>query len=411
MSCASSPLSWKIDNCFIQYAKALQQIIIKIQLMKLANHQLLNSKCARAFIGVIKNVPINQPKPSKKDVITFKFFCHKQFEFICNGYLHMCYLYNAKIGNINMITSIFNKTRPINYIILFALLLLFYITYQTNNFIITASLVDWVVKSVSFLLLLSSLFLMHFIYNRNNLVRDNMYGALFSFLFCFLFPQIFDDSKIVCSLFLLVLAFRRLISLRSKLGIKQKLFDSCVLILIASLFYFWSILFLIVVFYVILFQTSFNFKNWLIPFIAIFIIGSIVIMAEMILNSGFVFTMIDSLHLSFNLSIIRENKLEFFIVCFYATIVILFLFSSFITSGSRSVNQHSVYNIFYLVLLISIFIFFFNPVPNYALVSYSFFPLAILGSNMIENIERKWIKETFLVSLTVLILLLFFIQL
>ena len=310
-----------------------------------------------------------------------------------------------------MITSIFNKTRPINYIILFALLLLFYITYQTDNFILKAGLFNWTVKTVSFFVLLASLFLMHFIYNRNNLVKDNMYGAFFAFLFCILFPQVFDNSKIVCALFLLVLAFRRLISLRSKLGIKQKLFDSCVLILLASLFYFWSILFLAIVFYVILFQTSFDFRNWLIPFIAVFIIASIVIMVEMITNSGFIFSLVDSASLSFNFNLLKQDKLEFGILCFYTALAILFLFSSFITAGSRSVNQHSVYNIFYLVLLVSIFIFLFTPVPNYALVSFSFFPLAILGSNMIENIERKWIKESFLITVTIIILVLYFIQL
>ena len=310
-----------------------------------------------------------------------------------------------------MITSIFNKTRPINYIILFVFLLIFFVLYQESSLVNHFSLLRLLSKIGTFFLLTASLFLMHFIYNRNNLVKDNMYGALFSFIFCLFFPDIFNNSKIVCALFFLVLAFRRLIALRSKLGIKQKLFDSCVLILIASLFYIWSFLFLALVFYVIFFQTSFDFKNWLIPFIAIFIMATIVIMFEMMFNSGHVFDMIESVYLKFNYEQLKANKTNFFILCFYGVIVALFLFSSFVTMGSRSVNQRSVYNILYLLLLFSIAIFMYNPIPNYALASFSFFPLAILGSNMIESIERKWIKETFIILVILAAVLLFFIQL
>jgi hypothetical protein len=310
-----------------------------------------------------------------------------------------------------MITSIFNKTRPINYVILFVLLLFFFILYQDSNFINTSGLVVWLTKIGSFILLISSIFLMHFIYNRNNLVKDNMYGTYFSFLFCCLFPQIFEDTNVVCSLFFLVLAFRRLISLRSKLGIKQKLFDSCVFILIASLFYFWSIIFYLLVFYIILFQTSFSIKNWLIPFISIILIGAIVIMFEMIFNAGYIFNLVDSIRLKFNYTDLKANKFEFIVLCFYTLLVVLFLFSSFITTASRSVNQHSVYNILYLILIFSITIFVFMPVPNYALASFSFFPLAILGSNMIENIERKWIKETFLLVITITVFIFYIFQL
>lgn len=310
-----------------------------------------------------------------------------------------------------MITSIFNKTRPINYIILFTLLLIFFILYQNVSFITEIGVIGWIVKIGSFLLLTASLFLMHFIYNRNNLVKDNMYGALFSTLFCVLFPQILDSPKIISSLFFLVLAFRRLISLRSKLGVKQKIFDSCIFILLATLFYPLAFLFFGVVFYVIIFQTSFDFRNWLIPFIAFFIIGVIVVLVEMITNSGFVFTTIDSLSLQFNFELLKENKLQFLILIFYFSLLLLFLFSSFITFGSRSVNQHSVYNILYLILILSIVIFAFEPVPNYALISYSFFPVVILGSNMIESIEKLWIKETFLIIITLLIFILFGFQL
>ncbi|UYW00906.1 DUF6427 family protein [Flavobacterium agricola] len=310
-----------------------------------------------------------------------------------------------------MITSIFNKTRPINYIILFVFLLIFFTLYQSLAVTTPLNFITGLQKAGSFLLLNASLFLMHFIYNRNNLVKDNMFGAFFSFLFCLLFPEIFNSPHIICALFLLVLAFRRLIALRSKLSIKQKLFDSCVLILIASLFYVWSALFLLLVFFVIMFQTSFDFKNWLIPFIALFIVGSIAIFFEMIFNTGYIFSLIESVSFSFNLHALANQSVTFFVLCFYALIIILFLFSSFVTSGSRSVNRTAVYHILYLILIISFIIFICMPTPNLAVASFSFFPLAIMGSNMIEKIEKAWIKESFLGGITVCILIFYFLQL
>jgi hypothetical protein len=54
---------------------------------------------------------------------------------------------------------------------------------------------------------------------------------------------------------------------------KEKIFDASLWIILASLFHFWSILFLILVFISIILLVSRDYTNWVLPFIALLAVG------------------------------------------------------------------------------------------------------------------------------------------
>src|SRR5690606_9238103 len=96
--------------------------------------------------------------------------------------------------------------------------------------------------------LMFTIFIVDFIVKRNRLSGTNSFALMYYTLLMVVFPEVLIDSNgIFCSFFLL-LSIRRIISLRSLRDVKLKLFDATLWIMVASLFYEWALLYLIVVF-------------------------------------------------------------------------------------------------------------------------------------------------------------------
>lgn len=123
-----------------------------------------------------------------------------------------------------MISNIFGKTKPINFIIIFAFLL---VLYGLTHFVLfdkTYTSEELAVQFFLLAVLLSSIFILDFIIKRNKLTAANSFAILYFSLLVAIFPETLVDYKaIVCSFFLL-LATRRLISLRSLKEVKLKIF-------------------------------------------------------------------------------------------------------------------------------------------------------------------------------------------
>src|SRR5690606_23381322 len=84
-----------------------------------------------------------------------------------------------------------------------------------------------------------------------------------------LFPKTLNNPTLVISNFFILLALRRLISLQSLLTPKEKIFDASIWIFVAAIFHFWSILFILLVFVSIILHVSRDYRNWLLPYIAL----------------------------------------------------------------------------------------------------------------------------------------------
>ena len=137
-----------------------------------------------------------------------------------------------------MITTIFSKSKPINFLIVFSITLIafFLLPFKYPN-LVNAETSIWTNIAV-FILVYLSILLLNFIVTKNLLSQQNNYEILLFALFFLAIPQASLDYKIVVSNFFILLTLRRLISVRSKKDVIKKLFDSGFLIALASLFYF-----------------------------------------------------------------------------------------------------------------------------------------------------------------------------
>jgi uncharacterized membrane protein len=117
------------------------------------------------------------------------------------------------------------------------------------------------------LVYIAAMFVLNFIVQKNDLTKRNTYRILLFAAFTAALPMALIRFEILLSGFFILLAIRRIISLRSGLAIERKLFDASFWIAIASLFYFWAILFYLVLFLAIVYYVSYAIRYWLIPLV------------------------------------------------------------------------------------------------------------------------------------------------
>lgn len=185
-----------------------------------------------------------------------------------------------------MIASVFNKTRPLNYLIIVLLVLFSFLAYSISNNYFSNDWQQIVVGTLKFFIVLASSLLVNFITLKNNLTKDNTYAVFLFFIFLLFFPTIFQNSQILISNFLLLLALRRLVSLKSMITPKEKIFDASFWIFLSALFHFWSILYIVLVFVSIVLHASRDFRNWIIPFIALFSVSVLFLMTNLYFDNA-----------------------------------------------------------------------------------------------------------------------------
>ncbi|MEQ3690038.1 MAG: hypothetical protein ABNG98_00825, partial [Flavobacterium sp.] len=124
-----------------------------------------------------------------------------------------------------MIASVFNKTRPINYLLIGFLIIISFFSYIISKEKFNLDWSNVLNQSLFLFLIIASTILVNFISLKNDLTKNNTYAALLFFTFMLFFPSVFENKNILISNFLLLLALRRLISLKSMISTKEKIFD------------------------------------------------------------------------------------------------------------------------------------------------------------------------------------------
>ena len=308
-----------------------------------------------------------------------------------------------------MITSVFSKSRPLNYIIISALLVICYFLYLQKAPELVES--DGIMTRTGLLLLLiGSLFIINFVTKKNGLSKDNSYTFLFFFSFLILFPTTLVNTNLIISNFFILLALRRLISLQSLLTPKEKIFDASLWIFLAAIFHFWSILFILIVFVSILFHVSRDYRNWVLPFISFFAIGIIALMYALIFDQSLIETIVDSALIDFNFNYFTNNYQNFALSLYLVTATFFFITQA-LTLPNKPLNMQSSYKKIIVAFIIGAVVFLISSDKNNSLLIYTFAPVAIMATNHIESMQVNWLKETFVYVIVGCSVLTFFSQL
>jgi len=307
-----------------------------------------------------------------------------------------------------MISSFFSKAKPIHFVIVCLILLLVFVISKFYNINDSFSLRLLMKQTGLFLACITSVFVLDFLASRNNLTKKNSYKILIFSLFIALLPQTILNSKLLLSNLFILLALRRLISLRSNKEIKKKLFDASFWISIATLFSFWAILFYVLIIVALILYSIVDIKNWIIPLVGSLTVVIIGISYMIIMDYNFIDYLTKQLSFSFDFSSLNSKRIVISttIILTYGIWSLLY-FLRFLKTKSKKSRPSFLILIF--AIIVGLLIIIVSPNKNGSEFIFLFAPLSIIITNYFETIKEKWFKEALLYGLIltpILILLL-----
>ncbi|RKS55416.1 hypothetical protein BC962_0378 [Gillisia mitskevichiae] len=304
-----------------------------------------------------------------------------------------------------MLTSFFSKSKPGILLTVILFMAVFFISANLKPIFQEFEMYTLFTKLGVFISFLLSAMVLDFIAKKNELTKRSGFKILIFAVCSVSFLAILQDNQIIVANLCVLLALRRVISLKSRKDIALKIFDATFWICIASLFYFWSILFIFIVYFGILFHAINYFKNWLIPLVAVFVVFILVTTFHLIFhddfytwaawfqNSSFKFENYQNLSVLIPISIILA--LSFWTLSHY--------FKLYNKSGIRS---RPTYLLVFITLLISVMVAILSPVKNGSELLFFFVPFSIIASNYFDSKKEKGFKEVLLIVLILMPILL-----
>jgi hypothetical protein len=308
-----------------------------------------------------------------------------------------------------MISSIFRKTKPFNYVILLTFLFVFYgvVVFLLFSTPYQQNILFEQIFSLAALLFL--IFLINFVVKRNKITGPNSFVILFFTLLIVLFPEVLlDNNGIFCTFFLL-LAVRKLLSIKSLIKIKLKIFDASIWIAVSSFFYDWALLYMLLVFITIYLYQPKNIRNWLIPFIGFLTVALISYVVLTLLNKqDFILNhYVFSINITSDFILEWKNSLKLLLYILASLILFILTFFKLSKSGQVRINTMRLIAIFFFMGLIITLLESFNEVTP---ILITFFPTSVFLTIYIENMKRSKLKEAVLILTVIIPFIVLFIR-
>ncbi|MDN3708546.1 DUF6427 family protein [Myroides ceti] len=300
-----------------------------------------------------------------------------------------------------MITTLFSKSRPIGYMVISVMLLIVYVLNVMNDLSWTVDFYGVVKKSILFVLIVLSVFLVQFITFKNQLSDQNLYSLYLYACFLILFSSYFDNSDIIISNFFILLALRRSFSLHTLKASKLKIFDAALWILVAMLFEPWTVLFMLPLYFAILWYLSEDYRNWFIPLVAVFCISVLFYTYCLYTEQSFTDFFRHHFFVDFNFSYF-ENVYQNIALAIFSSIVFLFVTSQIFKLRSLPISDYTTYKKILICFIVGAAIYVISADKSNSLLVFTFFPLSIFGANYVQSLPRKWMKETVLIAIFVI---------
>ncbi len=299
-----------------------------------------------------------------------------------------------------MIASIFNKSRPINFVIVFFVMLVAFTKANLPLFKEAISMTTLIEQTTLFFLSCFLILTFNFITKKNSLTKNNHYQILLFGLFFLMLPQTIMGKDFLFANFFVFLGLRKILSLRTEIQTKKKLFDAAFWIGIAALFYIWALLFVVLIFGTLILYSDKRLKNWLIPFVGlatVFVISSSV---SIILYDDFLKYFKISLAVSHTYDIYNTPQFLIAITMLLSFGLWASIFYYKIVNKKRKALRPS-FKVIFMMVVIAFVITVLAPQKSGSEFLFLFAPLSVIIANYIETIKDKWFKESFLAILIV----------
>ncbi len=308
-----------------------------------------------------------------------------------------------------MLANFFGKSKPINYIVLLVLILIYFSFSFFNIFSIQNVDFDIVLKQLGLLLLLLLYcFMFGFILSKNKLTLDNSFGFLTLVSLFGLFPVIYQDSEALFFNVVLLIYFRRVVSLRTSKSFFEKLFDSgfwaCILFIMEP----FSLLFFVLIYLAVsLFQKT-NYQTVLIPIVGfltpLIIYFTYCFWYDMLTDFYQLFDWYSSL--SFDMYNTSTYGIPLIFIGVFSLLALLIKTPKVILISG---NYRKFWIVITVIFVLSISYVILQNEKNGSELLVLFFPVSIMIANWVESIQSKVLKEIVLLMFLLLPTLLFIV--
>lgn len=294
-----------------------------------------------------------------------------------------------------MIANFFKKSKPAGVILIISLLFIYY--FFATFYIYSNSISVKLLANRLFLFSLYVLWLMvfNFIISKNKLTLDNLYGLLIGVIFLGTFYESLFSTNLLLSNIFLLFAFRKIYSLSSNLNTKIKLFDAAFWIGIASLIYFWSFLFFILIYVGIVLYKKISIRNLIIPIVGFIVPVFLYFTYYLYLNELPVFY--QKFNFTFNLNFDNYSVVKYLLpIILFGSILVWSIIR--VTPNIILINNRLKQTWILLLnhLIVSIVVVGFAMVKNGSEVLFLIFPAGIILGNFIPKLKSKVLKNILL---------------
>jgi len=294
-----------------------------------------------------------------------------------------------------MIANFFNKTKPATIFILVTLL---FVYYFSATFLLHSTEISFLflIKRIGFFIFIALLLMIvNFIVKKNKLTKDNSYVLLLIVFLLGIFPEAMFSDAIVLANMALIFGFRKIYSLRSGLDTKLKLFDACFWIGIATIFYSWSIFFVLLVYLGIIIHQKTTVKNLFIPIVG-FVTPMIIYFTYCIYFEDAAF-FYNKFSYEINLDFGSYTTLKLLIPVIFLLIILLWSLLK-VTPKVLSVRNNFKFSWDVLVnhLLISVAVVILAPTKNGSELFFLIFPSAVIVANLVQHTKSKIFRNVIL---------------
>lgn len=291
-----------------------------------------------------------------------------------------------------MLTSFFGKSKPAHFLILGAFITLGFVWSLFIGFSGAFSIGEFLVKALILAVTVLSVILLDFIVSKNHLTRRNAYSIFFYSCFVIMFPIDYLHSEILWANIFLLLALRRIISLRNDNNSEKKILDAAVWITVASLFYFWSLLFLIPLWMAVVQKPNLTYKQMLIPIVGF--------LAVLLLNTAYQLLMYETFSwfsgwkqlVGLDFSAYSSPK-----VLIPVTLILALLvwtgFHRLLHLASVPLKERPNFFMLFIIAATTLAIAVCTPEKNGSEIIFIFAPTAILCANYIEGVKSDGYRE------------------
>ena len=303
-----------------------------------------------------------------------------------------------------MIANFFKKSKPANILNAIVLLILLFsadFVFQST----AAYSMNAILRNLGLLLMLVFYMLVsNFIIGKNALTGDNAFGVVFIALLFGSFPESMRATPFIFANIALLLALRKIYSLRSVTSTQNKLFDAGFWVGVAAIYQCWSLAFIVLVPTALVVYKKVQIRYMLISFVGAIIPLLLFFTYQIWFDDLETFYRHFSFAYVFDQSSYTDLSLQV-PIWFYGFLLLLILL--FVTPPVLRVNNKfkSTWQLYIIHLLVALLVALLLPEENGSEMLFLIFPMAIGIANLMERWKSNIPKHAVIFLSLVLVLL------